>query len=381
LDFSVPPAAQAPVSGLVPAKSIILVRNPSWTPASDPLRPAYVDRIEVRIGGTLEEYSGQVDAGQLDLLLASGPPVQAPAEQISAYRSDPAKGIVSTDPRDFVRYISMNLATPPFDDLHVRKAMNWVVDKQALIDASGGADNGQAIGHIALNSLENNLLLSYDPYATPGHHGSLENAQREMAQSPYDSNHDGLCDAPACRHILALAFDTFTFPAVARIVRKNARAIGIDLRVQTMDPDVLFGTIGDPKQRVPLAIGVAWGRDLLNASNYFAPLFAQDAIGDESVGNYSLTGATPSELRRWGYSVSEVPSVDDRIDACLADVGVTQLRCWADLDQYMMEAVVPWVPYVSESHVQIVPARIVNYSYDQFATLPALDRIALKPEG
>src|SRR5439155_13588489 len=55
LDFSLPPAQQRPASGLVPGEEITLVRNPSWDPASDGLRGAYADRIEVSTGGTLQD--------------------------------------------------------------------------------------------------------------------------------------------------------------------------------------------------------------------------------------------------------------------------------------------------------------------------------------
>ena len=79
--------------------------------------------------------------------------------------------------------------------------------------------------------------------------------------------------------------------------------------------------------------------------------------------------------------MASVPSVDDRIDSCLVELGEAELRCWADLDQYLMEDVVPWVPFASEAHVQVVPSRVVRYSYDQFAILPALDQIALAPGG
>src|SRR5581483_1779253 len=42
-------------------------------------------------------------------------------------------------------YLTMNLTQPPFDDVHVRKAMNWVMDKTALVQAWGGP----AIGKVA----------------------------------------------------------------------------------------------------------------------------------------------------------------------------------------------------------------------------------------
>ena len=44
-----------------------------------------------------------------------------------------------------------------------------------------------------------------------------------------------------------------------------------------------------------------------------------------------------------------------------------------------MTEVVPWVPYMFIEHAQVVSERVVAYSFDQSAGLPALDRIALAP--
>ena len=41
-------------------------------------------------------------------------------------------------PDDSIFYLAMNLTQPPFDDVHVRKAMNLVMDKTGLIRAWGG---------------------------------------------------------------------------------------------------------------------------------------------------------------------------------------------------------------------------------------------------
>jgi hypothetical protein len=46
-----------------------------------------------------------------------------------------------------------------------------------------------------------------------------------------------------------------------------------------------------------------------------------------------------------------------------------------------MENVVPWVPYLFDNYVRTVSARVVNYTFDQFAGLPALDHIGLAGGG
>jgi peptide/nickel transport system substrate-binding protein len=378
IDFSVPPDRQRPASGLVPGRSVTLVRNPSWDPSTDELRGAYVDRIEASLGGTVEEAAAAIDGGRADLVFYPGPPPTAPLEQVRRYQADPAKGMVSIEPNDLIHYASMNLAVPPLDDVHVRKAMNLIVNKARLQEIFGGFAAAEVTGHVVVNSLENDLLLDYDPYRTPGHTGSLQRAREEMALSAYDTNRDGVCDASVCSDLLAVGFNQFPFfVAQAKQIQKDLVEIGIHLDLELMPFEQGFPKIYDPKSHVALAITLPWGRDYLNGSTFFLPLFTSASIG-EGV-NHALLGATPQQLRRWGYPVKSVPGVDERMNSCLVEVGQAQLRCWADLDQYLMESVVPWVPFQIDNHVDVVPARIVRYSYDQFGALPALDQIALEP--
>ena len=378
LDLSVPTDQQVPVSGLTPGVSLTLVRNPSWDRATDQLRPAYVDRIEIAIGGTLEELSARVDDGELDLVHYAAVPPQAPLEQIARYDADPALGSVHLNSRDFIRAISLNLALPPFDDIHVRKAANLVIDKAGLIELAGGPPTGEVAGHLVLNSLEDNLLLSYDPYATPGSAGDPEHARDEMRLSSYDDDGDGRCDGSACSGITGVAI--LTAPGQAELVADNLADIGIEVDILEMAPDEGLVRAFDPLERVALVVGLPYGKDSLNAAPIFRSLFdSRWSMGDD-FSNGTMVGASPERLAGWGYDVTEVPSIDDRIDACLTLVGGAMVQCWADLDQYLMENVVPWVPYSFERYARTVPPRIVHYSFDQFVAQPAFDQIALDPD-
>jgi peptide/nickel transport system substrate-binding protein len=378
IDFGAAPEEQEPASGFVPGRSLTLVRNPSWQAATDALRPARVDEIEVTIGGDLEEASARVDDGEFDFVMYSGPPPQAPPEQIERYDADPALGTVHIHSRDFVRAITMNLAIPPFDDVQVRKAVNYVIDKAELIELSGGPLAGEVAGHIVLNSLEDNLLLSYDPYATPGSAGDVERARAQMRESRYDTDGDGRCDDPVCEAVPGIAF--LINPEMATSVAADLAEIGIQADIVPMPPQEAFTRWSDPTERFGLFAGLAYGKDILNAAPFFRSLFdSRWTLGDEFT-NGTLVGATPELLSAWGYEPMELPSIDDRIDACLAEAPGSQAQCWAALDQYMMEEVVPWVPYVFERYTRPVSARVVNYSFDQLMAQPALDQIAVAPE-
>jgi peptide/nickel transport system substrate-binding protein len=384
MDFSLPPNEQVPASGLEP-ESITLVRNPSWDPDSDALRPAYVDRIEITLGsgsgeqGSLRKMSRQVDAGALDLLVNGGPWPQAPVRQVRSYQKDPElRDQVFVNSNDSVWYVSINTAAPPFDDLHVRKALNLVIDKAALRELAGGPLAGRIAGHIVPDSLTSNLLLEYDPYATPGHRGDVAAARAEMARSGYDRDGDGRCDGPSCTRAVALAFDDEPWMDQAAVVRDDLEEIGIEVDLRLLDQETVFGKLLDPTSKVALGIGIGWARDFINGSNFFIPLFDRASITGGI--NVSLLGATREQLEEWGYDVKSVPSIDDKINECLPLVGIEQVQCWAEADQLLMEEIVPWVPYLSESYVRTVSDRVESYSFDQFTASPALERIVLRPQ-
>jgi peptide/nickel transport system substrate-binding protein len=374
VDLSVAPAQQHGASGLVAGKSITLVRNPSWNAADDPLRAAYVDRIAIGYGGTVDDAVAGVDAGKQDIIIAISPPPQVPLTAINAYRANPGKGRIDIEPRDGVRYISMNLAMPPFNDIHVRRAVAFALDRKAIVQAFGGDVGGAVTGHLALDSMEDNALVDYDPYRTPDAGTRLRMAQQEMARSAYDSRHTGACDAPVCQHIEAVALSVGQVPAaMSDVVRNDLEAIGLHLEITGIHGPEFFKLIGDPTQKVPLALFWGFFKDYPNGGDFFGN-YSKDAIGQNNV---SLLGAAPEQLRGWGYTVTSVPSVDDRLNSCFPLVGAPQTRCWVSVDQYLMENVVAVVPVVAETYVELVPKWVVNYSYDQSQILPALEQIAI----
>ena len=93
-------------------------------------------------------------------------------------------------------------------------------------------------------------------------------------------------------------------------------------------------------------------------------------------------GASAELLKEHGYSVTQVPGVDEKIKECdELPIGDERLTCWAELDQELMENVVPWIPYLFDNDVFIVSDRLLNYQYDQFSGQPALEHMALAGAG
>jgi peptide/nickel transport system substrate-binding protein len=374
LDFSVPAGEQDPVSGYQPGRSIVLVRNPSWDPSTDELRPAYPDRIETAIGGTSEDLALQVESDEIDLVLDGVPP----SDQVQRYSTDPQlSDRLHANPSDAVRYMEMNLANPPFDDVHVRRAVNYAIDKEGLRQLRGGPLFGELAGHIMVDSLQNNLLADFDPYATESGAGDIEAAKAQMAQSKYDSDGDGVCDDPVCRDLLTFSDAAAPYPKQLALTEQSLEPLGITLDPKALERTTMYAKCEDPNTGWQLCTSTSWGKDYADGFTFGPPLFSQSAIGPQSCCNDPMVGATQEMLVERGYDPVPVPSAEDQIRRCVPLTAEERFQCWADLDRYLMEDVVPWVPYLFDNNVVVVSSRVTNWSFDQFAGLPALDHLAV----
>ncbi|MET0801556.1 MAG: ABC transporter substrate-binding protein, partial [Actinomycetota bacterium] len=360
MDFSLPADEQEPVAGYTVGRSIVLVRNPSWSADTDDLRPAYADEITIEIGGTIPDLYNKVTAGDLDYVM--DPPE---ADTLKEYSTDPdLQDRLHVYPQPSTLYTSMNLGVPPFDDVQVRKAVNFAYDKAGGRQLAGGSLTGVNAGHIFPDGLLNNLLVDYDPYATPEDSGDVELAKAEMAQSKYDTDQDGVCDDESCKGVLALYnSDTPTGRKIAALWQQTLEPIGIELVVKGLSTTPMYAKCTDLNQRVPICLAVGWLQDYPDAWTFGPSLFGSVALYPGCC-NYSALGATEEQMKKYGYTVTSVPSVDEDLDACSTlPVGDERTQCWADLDKKLMEEIVPWVPRTFPNQTDIVGPNVVNYSY------------------
>jgi peptide/nickel transport system substrate-binding protein len=342
--------------------AVTVVRNPSWSPETDSLRPAYADRIEVTPFSSEEEALAAVERDEIHLILQ---PLSRDSRD--AAFADPARRARVHDfvlPASF--FIPLNVALPPFDDVHVRRAANWVVDRATVLSAFDPLrGNGVVLQHAFPDVVENGLLRDYAPFATPGGAGDVRLAREEMALSGYDADGDGRCDGAACT---VVANPLFVGQAGLDSIASRMAEIGIQVTYAEDPP------MADPAAHVAMSVALGWIVDYPSATD-FAPTFTSIGLTDA---NWSLLGASPDQLRTWGYVAPSVPSLDDKANGCGLVSGSAGFHCWAEVDQLLTEAVAAWVPIGSGSAGWIVSESVDRFVFDDAEGHPSLDQITLR---
>ena len=286
---------------------------------------------------------------------------------------------------DVLYYRGLNVYQAPVDDIHVRKALNLIWPRASLRQLAGGEVQGQFATHFIPPSLMGGLGADYQPYATPvgctgdacTFDGDVAAAQEEMKLSKYDTTGDGKCDDPACQNIPYLIISgSSTGPQAADIVNQKLADLGMSLD----NKEVKYSTLVQKCSTLAehqVTCSAGWGKDYASAYTFFEPLLN----GCENGSNYAFLGCDAATLEAAGYTVpADGPyTIDDKIAACKAmEAGsAEQNQCYFDIDKYVMEEIVPVIPTIFGTNIDVLGANIVNYSYDQFAGMGALDHYAV----
>jgi len=117
--------------GYIPGKSATLVRNPNWNASTD-IRPAYLDEIDIKIGGTNAVIGRQVLSGTN--IVENEPPAQSVVkEAFEKYKAQ-----LEISPGAGSHYIAVNNKVGPFSNINLRKALWAALDRKAMDKARGG---------------------------------------------------------------------------------------------------------------------------------------------------------------------------------------------------------------------------------------------------
>jgi peptide/nickel transport system substrate-binding protein len=372
--------AMKPISGFDPSRELKLVRNPNYDQATDNLRSNFVDSMDITINTNVDDIFNKVEAGQLDSSIVEPPPKPV----LQRYVTDAAKKpYLHSNSSDATSYIFLNVTTPPFDDVNVRKAANLIMDKAAIQQAYGGTTLGDVATHIwPPIVLGDRLKADYNPYATPDNKGDEAKAKEAMKQSKYDSNKDGICDASACKGLVMINRNYSPYSDAEPVVVSSLQKIGIQVKPRELATSAAYTTVQTVKNNIPIGLNARWGKDYADPYT-FAVLFISAGIAATGNNNFALVGLTPQQATEFGVKLpsgAQVPSVDGDIDACqkISNSQPDQRNdCFANVDKKLMEQVVPWVPYLWQRQITITAPSMTKFEFDQFSGYLSITQVAV----
>ena len=221
------------ITRYVQNREMILERNPVWDAATDPLRPAYVHRIRLRLGADAQLQHLQIEAGTADLSFDEPVPR---AELSSLLATDDPTVWLMPPGKTYVAYsyIMFNHVGPngALKQRPVRLAIALAVDKAAVVQLAGGPLVARALRQ-AVPSSFTGYRNGADQNVTPGDRGDPAAAQRLLAEAGYPRG-----------RTFSLAYGTYgSMPLTAQVLQANLGRAGVDIRLMPLTGADLYGRL------------------------------------------------------------------------------------------------------------------------------------------
>jgi peptide/nickel transport system substrate-binding protein len=306
-----------------------LVRNPYFRVWSSDARPAgFADEIDVRLDADIRKQVAAVERGRADVVVVYsvfGGPLAPAGVRALATRD---AGHLYTDASPETDFMFLNVRTPPFDDVRVRRALNYAVDRGALARLAGGPGLAQPTCQLV----------------PPGFAGYVPSCRYTLAPGPA-----GAWTAPdtdAARRLIresgtrGMHVTVWGYEEKRPIIRYFAallHRLGYRSAVRIF-PD--YGAYRGPAAR-HAQIGIeGWAADV-GAPGNFTPEFLCSA-GPLNESHFCNRG------------------IEARIDAARAARGRRALALWSDVYRRLSDAA-PAVPFVNHRTVSLVSDRVGNF--------------------
>lgn len=307
--------------------SLTLERNDEWTEESDAVRPAYPDAFEFVFGLDEDTIDQRMISGQGDDVNAVASPTSPlQAANLSRIQNPEMKARTIRDQPACTTYMALNTTKGPLAKLKVRQAINYGIDKQSVLTATGGP----ALAQLASDMLTPNVpkRKEFDLYATENNAGNTDKAKELLAEAGYP---DGFSITIDVRGI-----PKWRSQAVA--VQASLKKIGVNAKLNVIDAAKYYEVISTPSQQHDAAI-TGWCSDWLSGDPLLRPLF--DGTRIHKTGNWNISQLDDKTINKKFVEIGKITDLDE------------QNAAYAELNRSIME-LAPVVPLVRDTPLQMV---------------------------
>lgn len=203
---------------------ITLKKNPDYTWGPSWLAnkgPAYFDTVIYRVVPEAVTRMMLLQAGEVDIVY------YVPPTSVSLLKADPNVEVVLTPERRLV-YMGMNVTTSPFDDVRVRRAMNYIVDRESIVE--------NVLGGLGIPAY-NYLPPIVEPQVESPYTYDMDKARALLEEAGWsDQDGDGVLEKDGMEFRITLWTDTVTERVqIATIIQSAMEELGIKAEIQQFD--------------------------------------------------------------------------------------------------------------------------------------------------
>jgi peptide/nickel transport system substrate-binding protein len=301
----IPSTGPYTIQTYVPNRSVTVARNPEWQGIED-IPDGNPDKMTFEV---IEDDSAALQSvidGRNDYDFH---PI--PVDRLGEVQNQYGEQLKLYTPANTYYYF-MNTRIPPFNKKEARQAVNYAVDRQAVVRLYGGL----------ASTTENVLPPTYPQY------NKISAYPHDMAKARQLIRQAGLAGTAVT--VWGNSRETLQKPA--EYLQDVLNRIGFKAKLRIIDPSVYFTTIGN--QRTRAQAGIAnWFQDYPHPLNWFDVLLNGNRITEEHNNNYSN---------------ANVKAINDKIEALKLEPELTDEvnQQWQEVDQMVSENAL-WAPIVN----------------------------------
>ena len=319
-----PPPATGPYAIVKsrPGREWEYARNPVWKTTNAALLPeipsGHMDKIQIKVVRNPSTQVNDVEQGRSDWMM-NAPPADRYAEVKSRYEGKQFE----VDDTNSTYFFWLGSTTPPFNDVKVRQAVNYAVNREALERIYAG--QLAATQQILPPGMPGYAKLDLYPY-------DLAKARKLIAEAN-----------PSDRGVTVWSDNESPNDEAAEYLASVLEKIGFDAKVKVVNSDNYFSIVGN-ESTPDVDVGYAsWFQDYPNPNDFFQPLLSEEAI-------------TPTDASNLGRFAD--PKLSGEIERLAEQpLGPKQEAAYADLDREFMEQA-PWIPYGNATAATFVSSAI-----------------------
>lgn len=325
----------------------VLTRNKYWDEKTDPVRTAGPDEVVFKLGQDASVTAQALisDSGDAKNGFSAS---FVPAAQLAQVQSDPsAKSRLVTSGPGALSYLAMNNERKGLDDVKVRQAINYAVNKDTYRIAGGGEISGDFASTLITPGIPGRQ--DYDLYqADPS--GDIDKAKSLLKESSADLG-----------TLKLLVKNDATSVAQAEAIQEALARIDVKVRIKSVDANTFSADATDAKGDYDLALS-SWQPDFPSANGNIQPLFDSSQIGN---GNYNISR----------YSNDEVDALIKKATETVKPEEAQKI--WAEADKRIMDDA-PIVPLTYNKNSFLYGSAVENFVVGDFPAYPVYFKASLK---